>query len=888
MSEREVTGPAGPATTTIHHANDDDQSVNDFGSGAAEEDLRLPGLLNILQFSVDEFMSVNYHDPAGRFCSVVKRPGDAIDFIRTLPVTDTWFGVNPVKGPPRDFAGRGKADDVTRLTALIADLDFKESGCGSPEVGWQVIEDLAGILGTPPSAVIESGHGLQPYWPVYYHEDRQDTAILLKRWGRLVAAVASQRGAKVDNVFDLSRIFRVPGSFNCKRINGHDPIPVVGHRCDDGKHLSLEEIDRVLISRGVFSEPEDSNSQVVLSKPDGWAFGESTCAYVGRMVAAIPTDEPLGGRHQMIADKAVRLMCAVRLGCITEGDFERAQELLYDRLLFLRQQTGETVPPNEIPSLIAGLAVEKTSWKTDEQCWAELGNHTHPDADPLLEASVLLAERAGDPIPLTQKVVLPPFPVDAFPVAVANMVKGVADFTQTDPAMPAAAALATLSVCTGGHATVQVRPGWYEPLHLYLVNVAHSAERKSAVHQMMTSPIHDVEVELIEREAPGRREAQTRKQIAEGMADRLRRAAARPTATPEAIAAAVEADRAAEQIHVPVLPRLLADDVTPEAAATLVCEQGGRLAIFSTEGGFFDILNGRYAQSNIPNLDLWLKGHSGDPVKVDRKNRPPEHIPRPAITLGLMMQPQLLTVASANQNLSERGLLARILFSFPASKLGRRDCNPSPVGDGIRTAYNKLVSTLARETWSWGAVVATLRLSDEANKAVLDLQQAVEPTLAGDGELASLPAWGGKYIGAVVRIAGILHLAEHGANDGASLAITEETILKASRIGEYFKAAAIRAFSEMGADQITNNGAYLVDRISHLGGQEVSERDLFSMCSRTRFRTMTNLRPVITRLIDHRCLMPVSGQRKTGGRPSSGRYLVNPRIAEVAISLKGS
>ena len=99
----------------------------------------------------------------------------------------------------------------------------------------------------------------------------------------------------------------------------------------------------------------------------------------------------------------------------------------------------------------------------------------------------------------------------------------------------------------------------------------------------------------------------------------------------------------------PPVPRLVADDITPEAAASLLAEQGGRLAIITAEGGIFDIIAGRYSPKAIPNMDLWLKGHSGDPLRVDRKGRPPEHIPRPALTLGLMIQPQVLAAIAANQ-----------------------------------------------------------------------------------------------------------------------------------------------------------------------------------------------------------------------------------------------
>ena len=78
----------------------------------------------------------------------------------------------------------------------------------------------------------------------------------------------------------------------------------------------------------------------------------------------------------------------------------------------------------------------------------------------------------------------------------------------------------------------------------------------------------------------------------------------------------------------PNVPRLVADDVTPEAAGTLLAEQNGRLGILSAEGGILGIIAGRY-NNNIPNMDIWLKGHSGDPIRIDRKGRPPEYIPNP-------------------------------------------------------------------------------------------------------------------------------------------------------------------------------------------------------------------------------------------------------------------
>ena len=190
-------------------------------------------------------------------------------------------------------------------------------------------------------------------------------------------------------------------------------------------------------------------------------------------------------------------------------------------------------------------------------------------------------------------------------------------------------------------------------------------------------------------------EAATRKQVAAKIAEKVSNTAAQKGNQDKALADAIGAAKLADDITVSAIPRLIADDVTPEAAASLIAEQGGRLAIISAEGGIFDIIAGRYSKS-VPNMDLWLKGHSGDPLKVDRKGRPPEYVRRPALTLGLMIQPSVLSTIAGNRDFRGRGLLARILYAFPVSKVGHRDIAPRPVDPLIEKAYDKAVADLAK------------------------------------------------------------------------------------------------------------------------------------------------------------------------------------------------
>lgn len=387
----------------------------------------------------------------------------------------------------------------------------------------------------------------------------------------------------------------------------------------------------------------------------------------------------------------------------------------------------------------------------------------------------------GDPVPLSQAVQMPPFPVDALPEPIAEMVRAVSEATQTDPAMAATSALSALSACSGGHAEIEIRHGWREPLCLYTATIAAPGERKSAVQQAMVRPILDTEAQLAAKGVGERLEAETRKQVAVKAAERERNIAARAAEDKQdkAMADAIGKAMIADAIEVPPIPRLVADDITPEAAASLLAEQGGRLAIISAEGGIFDIIAGRYSRS-IPNMDLWLKGHSGDPLKVDHKGRPHEYVRRPALTLGLMIQPALLSAIAANREFRGRGFLARILYACPVSKVGRRTIAAPPVDLAIEKRYEAVVAELASGMAGWGGDPAVLTPTQTAQQAMQTIEAAVEPALAWDGELASLADWGAKYVGAVARIAGILHLAEHGSAKGPREPVTAQTVLAAS------------------------------------------------------------------------------------------------------------
>ena len=123
-----------------------------------------------------------------------------------------------------------------------------------------------------------------------------------------------------------------------------------------------------------------------------------------------------------------------------------------------------------------------------------------------------------------------------------------------------------------------------------------------------------------------------------------------------------------------------------------MAENNETMAVISDEEVFSD-MGGRYS-SSTPNIDLFLQGHSGSPVRVDRGSRPPVHLEAPCLTLGLTVQPEVLRAMAEKPAFRGRGLLARILYFVPSSLVGYRDLFTRPVPKEVEQIYNAKVTAL--------------------------------------------------------------------------------------------------------------------------------------------------------------------------------------------------
>lgn len=497
-------------------------------------------------------------------------------------------------------------------------------------------------------------------------------------------------------------------------------------------------------------------------------------------------------------------------------------------------------------------------------------------------AKGLAAPEWETPIPFAAPS-LPAFPVAVFPSWLSEFIRAEAVATQTPPDLASMLALSTLAASLAKKVEVQVTASWTEPVNLFTVTALRPAARKSAVFAELLRPLEEWEAAEGLRLAPQIASAQNRYKIVESRLQKAQTEAAK-AAPQEREALERVAEELAQQLSgmtVPAAPRLLADDTSPERLQTLLRDQKGRMALMSPEGGVFDLMAGRYGQNGTPNFEVYLKGHAGDNLRVDRVNRPAEMIRRPALTLGLAVQPDVIRSLADQPGFRGRGLLGRFLYSLPPDMLGSRNVRapgvPIHLRDGYWTRMTALLDLPLRTTEDGDAIPYTLQLTPEAEHRLLEFSERLEPKLAEFGELAAMTDWAGKLVGTVARIAALIHVAERAGEASPWEELVDvESVDCAIQVGDYLLPHAKAAYALMGADPEVERARYLLGVIHRHAVPEFSRRDLFEW-TKGRFSRVEDLTTPLRVLIDHQHLRERAAPAGTGrGRPAGPVYEVNP------------
>lgn len=371
-----------------------------------------------------------------------------------------------------------------------------------------------------------------------------------------------------------------------------------------------------------------------------------------------------------------------------------------------------------------------------------------------------------DPQPLDAPPLGPPVPLEHFPAVLRDHIAAVAKGVQIPVEIPAIMALATFATAAQRVGRVRLLPQLSEQLSGYFVGVAEPSERKSATYRAMTDPLFEWERQHNARNAERLAEvARMRRSIA-GRVKHLETARNRAKTAADIAhwdGMIAELERSLPPETYPL--QLTVGDVTVEKLAEAMGQQGGCMALLNEEGGtFLNTLSGRYDSTGKSDLDAWLQGYDGGRIQVERMSRK-LLIERPRMSIGLVVQPDVLRKMSETPGLEERGLMSRFCFVWGPSLVGKR------------TQFVTDVDTAAAERYAHalGAMLelpagdAELELDAEAAELWRAYYLRIETSLPQG--LLGVQSWGGKHASRAGRIAAVFHLARICAQRNDSRAL---------------------------------------------------------------------------------------------------------------------
>lgn len=491
------------------------------------------------------------------------------------------------------------------------------------------------------------------------------------------------------------------------------------------------------------------------------------------------------------------------------------------------------------------------------------------------------------PIPMVGGAVPPELPADVLPGWLGQYVGALCEATQTPPAMAVGFALSVVATCAQRRYVVQVHEGYTESTSFWSLTVAPSGSRKSAIKAALVAPLEAWEKragDRMRREIAGNN---ARIAVAEATVKRLQAQAGKAENQEERdhLRKQIEEELAAmpEQLYP---PRAYVNESTVERVQTVLTEQRGRCAALSDEGGLLNAISSNYGGAGGPSLDVLLQAYTGGDVRVERVSRK-AYVSRAAVTLGLMLQPDLLNEAAGSNKFKASGLMARFAYFLPPPFVGSRDVRRfSAVPKELRDRYARCIDELMPDpTQGPDHPPTVVELEEQALELWFDFAQECEHGLAEGGALSAIPDFGAKLAGTAARIALLFELVEAGP---APQAVGVDSMGRAIALCNLLVPHARAAYRLLAADETDRDADHILQWIvreaTRRGGLDSVRQSEIHYALRARFTKRERLVAALQRLQANACLRHTTV--KNQGARASDVWQINPRLFQENMFLQ--
>jgi hypothetical protein len=223
-------------------------------------------------------------------------------------------------------------------------------------------------------------------------------------------------------------------------------------------------------------------------------------------------------------------------------------------------------------------------------------------------------------------------------------------------------------------------------------------------------------------------------------------------------------------------------------------------------------------------MDVFLSAWSGDAGDSDRISGTGRRLKSPALTIGLFVQPQVLREVSAIYGADEKGLTSRFLISMVRPCAHEQQYLGRPMDTERRATWERRVLDLLE---GLGVDEKVIVLPNEVLLSAEAFFVDVTEQMAPGGPLSGtvLRAFASKLRGQVERLAGLLHVAEHGLA-AADTPCSEHTVGCAATLARYFLEHGKAALGEVGADPDVARARRLAEYLAHNAIAVFTRRDV--------------------------------------------------------------
>jgi hypothetical protein len=399
------------------------------------------------------------------------------------------------------------------------------------------------------------------------------------------------------------------------------------------------------------------------------------------------------------------------------------------------------------------------------------------------------ADNSGAPELLRRPVPPPePYPLAELGPVLQPAADSLRRVIQAPDAVCGASVLAAASLASQALADIEL-DGRVIPLSLWLLTVAESGERKSAVDTEAMRAAREYEKELAkayteaeQEHAELLREWKARCQDAEtkakkahgiGLADALQEIGPAPAA--------------------PLVPRVTVADFTAEGLSKLLTAGWPSVGAFTDEAALVFGGHGMTKETVTRTAGTLCKLWDSGTLDRVRGGDGATKIYGRRLALHLLAQPVIAERALSDDVLAGQGFLARCLLAWPESTAGRRPYRAESLRDD--PALNQMARRLGelhRDPLPLAPEERQelqpprLHLSDAAKSAWVKLHDGIEREMRPGGRFVTVKPWASKTPEQALRIAGVLSLLESGA------VIEADTLARAAELALWHLNEAVR------------------------------------------------------------------------------------------------